>query len=61
MNLMKILGVAHLTVGLLFLLMGVWGLIPGQTIGYEPPWHAVLKIILGAIVAWIGIRFLKKA
>lgn len=61
MNLMIILGAAHLTVGLIFITMGVWGLIPGQTLGYEPAWHAVLKIILGVIVSWIGTRFLRKA
>ncbi|MEN6330331.1 MAG: hypothetical protein ABFC91_08600 [Methanobacteriaceae archaeon] len=61
MNLMKILGVVHLTVGLFFILMGLWGLIPGQTLGYEPSWHAILKIILGIIVAWIGTRFLRNS
>ncbi|MEG3225155.1 MAG: hypothetical protein BME94_06460 [Methanobacteriales archaeon Met13] len=61
MNQIKTLGIAHLTVGLIFVLMGVWGLIPNQSLGYEPAWHAVFKIILGIIIVGVGFRFLKRA
>ncbi|MEG3225154.1 MAG: hypothetical protein BME94_06455 [Methanobacteriales archaeon Met13] len=50
--------VVHWTVGLIILLMGFWALFPGlNPLGYEPAWHAVLKILLGLLIVGVGIKF----
>ncbi|MDZ7798622.1 MAG: hypothetical protein U5L76_03305 [Patescibacteria group bacterium] len=36
-------------ISLLVLLMGVAGVIPGWELATEPTWHAIAKIIVGAI------------
>lgn len=37
-------------VGIIVLLMGILGAVPGIDIGTEPIWHAALKIIVGLVV-----------
>ncbi len=37
-------------------IMGVMGLVPSLDMGAEPGWHAVLKIVLGAIGVIIALR-----
>ncbi|MDP3065649.1 MAG: hypothetical protein Q8N08_02835 [Methanobacteriaceae archaeon] len=50
--------VVHWTVGLIILVMGFWGLFSGlNPLGYEPAWHAVLKILLGLLIVGVGIKF----
>jgi hypothetical protein len=34
--------------------MGVLGLIPGITLGSEPTWHAIVKIVIGLVGLWVG-------
>lgn len=36
-------------VGVVAILMGIAGLVPGWTMATEPAWHAVVKIIIGII------------
>lgn len=43
-------------VGILVILMGLWGLV-AQSFGVvDPWWHAVLKIIVGAITVYAGMQ-----
>ncbi len=37
-------------VGVIVLIMGILGAVPGIDIGTEPMWHAALKIIVGLVV-----------
>jgi hypothetical protein len=41
-------------IGVIILLMGVLGAVPGIDIGTEPIWHAALKIIVGLVVVVIA-------
>ena len=47
-------------VGIIVLLMGIWGLVAG-TAGWEgvvdPWWHAVMKIIVGIVAVAIGFMY----
>ena len=45
-------------VGLILVIMGVAGLPGVSTMGSEPDWHAVLKIVIGVVA--IVIPFLEK-
>ena len=45
-------------VGLIVLLMGIWGLVATFAGVIDPQWHAVLKIVVGLIA--IGIGYLDK-
>jgi len=45
-------------VGAIVLVMGIAGLPGVSTMGSEPDWHAVLKIIVGAVA--IAVAFLDK-
>lgn len=47
-----------LIVGVIVLIMGILGLIPGLVLGTEPAWHAVLKIIVGVIA--VGVAVMKE-
>ncbi|MFB6088563.1 MAG: hypothetical protein ABEK36_02165 [Candidatus Aenigmatarchaeota archaeon] len=47
-----------MVVGLLVLLMGILGLIPGLNLGTEPAWHAGLKILVGLFA--IAVPFMNK-
>jgi uncharacterized membrane protein len=49
-----------LIVGIIVILMGILGLIPGLGLGSEPVWHAVIKIIVGAVALVIAIMGKKK-
>jgi uncharacterized membrane protein HdeD (DUF308 family) len=37
-------------VGVIVLIMGILGAVPGIDIGTEPMWHVALKIIVGLVV-----------
>lgn len=39
-----------MVVGVIVLIMGILGAVPGIDIGTEPMWHAALKIIIGLVV-----------
>lgn len=41
-------------VGVIILLMGILGAVPGIDIGTEPIWHAALKIIVGLVVVIVA-------
>ena len=45
-------------VGLILLVMGIAGLPGVSTMGSEPDWHAIIKIVIGAIA--MAIPFLEK-
>ena len=45
-------------VGLILLIMGIAGLPGVSDMGSEPDWHAIIKIIIGAIA--MAIPFLEK-
>jgi divalent metal cation (Fe/Co/Zn/Cd) transporter len=58
MNRIGLYAVVHWTVGLIILIMGFYGLYPGQNpLGYEPVWHAWLKIVLALVIISVGIKF----
>lgn len=38
-----------LIVGIIVLLMGIAGAVPGIELGTEPIWHSALKIIIGLV------------
>lgn len=41
-------------VGVLLILMGIAGMIPGWTLATEPIWHAVAKVLVGIISVWVS-------
>ena len=44
-------------VGIVVLLMGIWPLVANGAFGVvDPWWHAVLKIIAGAITLYAGMQ-----
>ena len=43
-----------IVVGLIVLLMGVWGLVGTYAGVVDPQWHAVLKIIVGVVAVAVG-------
>jgi hypothetical protein len=45
-------------VGLIVLVMGIAGLPGVSEMGSEPEWHAILKIIIGAVA--VAVPFLDK-
>lgn len=45
-------------VGLLLIIMGIAGLPGVSTMGTEPDWHAVLKIIIGIVA--VAVPFFDK-
>ena len=46
-----------LIVGIIVLLMGILAVVPGLAWGTEPMWHAVLKIVVGAVATWIALKY----
>jgi len=42
--------------GVVILLMGIWGLIPAWHISdvADPAWHGILKVIVGLIAIYVG-------
>jgi len=57
----KTMGYSRITliiVGLIVLLMGIWGLLGTFAGVIDPQWHAVLKIVVGLIA--IGIGYMDK-
>lgn len=48
-------------VGILVAVMGILGVIPGISLGTEPVWHAIVKIIIGLIAIIIGLADKKRA
>ena len=48
--------VTLILVGIFVCLMGILGLVPGLTLGSEPGWHAVLKILVGLVAIFIGAK-----
>ena len=48
-------------VGILILVMGILGVIPGIALGTEPVWHAIVKMVIGLIAIIIGAADKKKA
>ena len=48
-------------VGILLLVMGIMGLVPGLALGTEPVWHAIVKIVIGAIALLIALKKDKQA
>ena len=58
MNKIGLYALVHWTLGLIILIMGFYGLYPGPNPqGYEPAWHAWLKIILALIIISVGMKF----
>ncbi len=47
--------VSLIIVGILVLVMGVMAVIPALSIGTEPIWHAIVKMVVGAVAVIIGI------
>jgi len=44
-----------LIIGVVLVLMGIAALIPGWTIATEPAWHAIAKIVIGAIAFIVAV------
>lgn len=42
-------------VGVVLVLMGIAALIPSWTLATEPAWHAVAKIVIGAISVIVAV------
>lgn len=43
-----------LVYSIIITIMGILGLLPGITLGTEPIWHAIVKVILGIIGIWVS-------
>ena len=50
---------ALLVIGILLAAMGVLALIPSISLGDEPWWHAVIKIVIGLVAIYLGATNLK--
>ncbi len=46
--------ISLIILGILVAAMGILAVIPGIGMGTEPLWHAIVKIIIGAIAVIIG-------
>ncbi len=42
-------------VGVIAILMGIAGLVPGWTMAEEPSWHAIVKIVVGIVGVAVAI------
>jgi len=45
-----------LIVGLLVIVMGVLALLPGMSMGSEPTWHTIAKLVLGVVAVFIALK-----
>ena len=45
-----------LIVGIIVLVMGILAVVPSIHWAMEPMWHAVLKIVIGAVATWIALK-----
>lgn len=45
-----------LIIGLLIIAMGVLALLPGMSMGSEPMWHAIAKLVLGVAAVFIALK-----
>lgn len=45
-----------LIISVVLIIMGVMGALPNLTTGYEPLWHAIAKIIVGIVGAFIALK-----
>jgi uncharacterized membrane protein HdeD (DUF308 family) len=52
--------VVLIIIGIIVLIMGIMGLVPGLEIGSEPMWHAILKTVIGAFGLVVGLADKKK-
>ena len=43
-----------IVLSLIVVIMGILALFPGIGLGTEPVWHAIVKIVIGAVGAVIG-------
>lgn len=48
-------------IGILLVIMGAWALVPGSSLGTEPQWHSIAKIVIGLIAMGIALGEKKKA
>jgi hypothetical protein len=51
--------ISLIILGILVAVMGILAVIPGISMGSEPLWHSIVKIIVGAVAVIIGV--VKKA
>jgi len=47
--------VSLIIVGILVLVMGIMAVIPALSIGTEPMWHAITKMVIGVAAVIIGM------
>jgi|GEM_PF-482504 len=45
-----------LIIGLLIIAMGVLALLPGMSMGSEPMWHTIAKLVLGVVAVFIALK-----
>jgi len=45
-----------LIISIILIIMGIMGALPNLTMGYEPLWHAIAKIIVGIIGVFIALK-----
>ena len=50
-----------LIIGLLIIAMGVLALLPGMSMGSEPMWHAIAKLVLGVAAVPLELLSLSNA
>jgi uncharacterized membrane protein HdeD (DUF308 family) len=43
-----------LVVGIILVIMGILAFIPAWTIGSEPAWHSIVKIVIGLVSIYIS-------
>ena len=48
---------ALLIVGIILLVMGILAVVPSLACATEPMWHAVLKIVVGAVATCIALKY----
>ncbi len=48
--------ISLIVLSIIIVVMGILALFPGITIGTEPLWHAIIKIVFGLAGLFIGLK-----
>ncbi|MCK9152018.1 hypothetical protein [Methanobacterium alcaliphilum] len=59
MDRLVFLSAVHGILGIIITVMGIMGLFGLLNMGYEPAWHAIIKILVGISIIGVGIYFTK--
>lgn len=53
---MAVMKLTLLIISIILIIMGILGALPNLTMGYEPFWHAITKVVIGAIGLFVALK-----